>query len=202
MLPYVLWDLCFTIPPSKSTQCLPSQRLTTSSKLLPPSQMACPNLSHLVRKRTRYGRWCTRRNARRLTKHSTDILMPCSGTIVEILLAVCSIFAKESSDWVACVLIYPRSTRQIIFCWLSSRSSCNDLLQNSNIISTFFKFSFSFRYCIWQADNNLLVNPTRLPHRGQHATLPRPQSSRMPTIIKYWINLEGFRMQPNEYTFG
>ena len=58
MVPYVLWDFCFTITPSKSTlqvQCLPSQRLTTSSKLLPPSQMACPNLSHLARKRTRYG---------------------------------------------------------------------------------------------------------------------------------------------------
>ena len=95
------------------------------------------------------------------------------------IITVCNMFAKESWDWVMFALIYLRFIGWIILHWISLRSSCNDLSQNSNIISTFYK-SF-FLYCI-TADINLVdLHWMQLSQHGHHATLPQSQSSWMPT---------------------
>jgi hypothetical protein len=79
-------------------------------------------------------------------KPSIDVSMPCSGKIVEILLAVCNMFARESWEWVMFALIYLRSIGRIISHWILSRSSCKDFLQNFNIISMLYKSFFDVLY--------------------------------------------------------
>ena len=90
---------------------------------------------------------------------------------------LCNMFSLTAMTWTSvfeckCLHIYLRSIGWMVFHWISLRSSYNNLLQNSNIISMSF---FNCHFCCIKADHNL-VDPS---NHGHHAMLPQPQSSQM-----------------------